>query len=220
VNGAYPPDVLAHAAPLPNPSSPVLAVKGAPPGYALFSSAGKFSFDDVRNVAADGRSIWLATAGGVVQGVVQGAPVASPAGDALLRTTQLFIGDLCGPPDGIRIEQDRPFVGYGGRTTGQFMAEPCTSMQPWQLPHHITMPGDNALLTVALSGSTLTGQFGSIPVFRFTRTDQVFWLFGSWMQMDEAKLIDVIDDGDRAWLVFEDNLVILRKGELWRHREG
>ena len=39
-------------------------------------------------------------------------------------------------------------------------------------------------------------------------------LLGSWMPMDGAKLLDIVDDGNQAWLVFDHNLVILRKDVL------
>ncbi|MCC7450214.1 MAG: hypothetical protein IT324_22540 [Anaerolineae bacterium] len=195
------------AAPLPDPSVPLVLVKDAPLNYAVFAPSGKFSFDDVRDVTNDGASIWLATAGGIAQVALNGSNA---------RITQLITTNLCGIPDAVRVEQNKLFVGYKGRTTGQFLNDSCANMIPWQHPQAITWPDNQATITLNLAGSTLTGERDGAQLFKLSQTERIAGLIGTAVSIDTAKLIAVIDDNAQTWLVFENGLAVLRKDVLRR----
>jgi len=195
------------AAPLPDPAAPLVLVKDAPPNYAVFTPSGKFSFDDVRDVTNDGASIWLATAGGIAKVALNGNSV---------QITQLITTNLCGLPDAVRVEQNKIFVGYKGRTVGQFLNDSCANMLPWQHPQMISWPDNQAGITVSLVGSALVGERNGTPLFKLMQTERTAGLVGTAFSMDNAKLIALIDDNNQTWLVFENGLAVLRKDVLRR----
>jgi hypothetical protein len=199
-----------QSVPLPNPKATPVTVGGAPADYALFTAAGRFTFDDVRDVAVQDNKLWLATTGGIVAGQY--------TDKGQLAITGITAKSLCGTPAAVRTNADQVLVGYDDRTYGVALGDSCSAKQPWINTYALKF-GEKTL-TFDFSNGALIGKIDGSPAFQFAQTERLANLFGTGLSLDKAKLITAIDDGQQIWLVFDSNLAVLRKDSLARRGVG